>query len=52
MKGRGYLAVQCSNGNTTLRFILKKIGQVGVDWIHLAQNSDLQWVLVNSVMDL
>jgi hypothetical protein len=31
---------------------LPEIGLEGVDWIHLAQDRDLWWVLVNSVMNL
>jgi hypothetical protein len=30
----------------------KKIGWEGVDWIHLAQDRDQQWAVVNTVMNL
>jgi hypothetical protein len=31
---------------------LKEVGWEGVDWIHLAQDSDQWWALVKTVMDL
>jgi hypothetical protein len=30
---------------------LRKIGWKGVDWIHLAQDTDQRWALVNTVMN-
>jgi hypothetical protein len=30
---------------------LREIEWKGVDWIHLAQDRDQSWVLVNTVMD-
>jgi hypothetical protein len=29
-----------------------EIGWEGVEWIHLAQDRDLQWTLINMVMNL
>jgi hypothetical protein len=31
---------------------LREIGREGVDWIHLAQDRDKCWALVNMVMNL
>jgi hypothetical protein len=31
---------------------LREIGWEGVDWIHLTQNGDQWWALVNMVMNL
>jgi hypothetical protein len=31
---------------------LRKIGWEVVDWVHLAQDRDQWWVLVNTVMNL
>jgi hypothetical protein len=31
---------------------LREIGFGDVDWIHLAQDRDMWWVLVNTVMSL
>jgi hypothetical protein len=35
-----------------IKMDLRKIGFGGVDWIHLAQDTDLWWALVNMVMHL
>jgi hypothetical protein len=35
-----------------IRMDLKEIGLQGVDWIHLAQDRDQWWSLVNTVMNL
>jgi hypothetical protein len=35
-----------------IRMDLRKIGWEGVDWLHLAQDSDQWWSLVNTVMKL
>jgi hypothetical protein len=35
-----------------IKIDLRKIGWEGVDWIHLAQNRDQWWALVNTVMNL
>jgi hypothetical protein len=34
-----------------IRVDLKKIGWEGVDWIHLAQDGDRWWAVVNMVMN-
>jgi hypothetical protein len=31
---------------------LRKIGWEGVDWIHLAQDMDQWWAIVNMIMNL
>jgi hypothetical protein len=35
-----------------IRMDLREIGWEGVDWIHLAQDSDHWWAVVNTVMNL
>jgi CRISPR/Cas system-associated protein Cas7 (RAMP superfamily) len=35
-----------------VRMDLRKIGWEGTDWIHLAQDKDHLWALVNAVMNL
>jgi len=35
-----------------IRKDLREIGCEGTEWIHLAQDRDQQWVLVNTVMNL
>jgi hypothetical protein len=35
-----------------IKIVLKEIGYEGVDWIHVAQNRDQWWDLVNTVMNL
>jgi hypothetical protein len=35
-----------------IRMDLREIGFVDVDWIHLAQDRDTWWALVNTVMNL
>jgi hypothetical protein len=35
-----------------IRMDLREIGWEGVDWIHLAQDRDQWWTLVNTVMNL
>jgi len=35
-----------------IRMNLREIGWEGVDWIHLAQDRDKWWALVNTVMNL
>jgi hypothetical protein len=35
-----------------IRMNLREIGWEGVDWIHLAQDRDQWWALVNMVMNL
>jgi hypothetical protein len=32
--------------------IIREIGWEVVNWIHLAQDGDLWWILVNTVMNL
>jgi hypothetical protein len=31
---------------------LRKVGREGVDWMHLAQDRDQWWAVVNTVMNL
>ena len=40
------------DGRIILRWILKKWGVGGMDWIDLAQDKDRWWALVNAVMNL
>jgi hypothetical protein len=40
------------DGRIRFRMDLRKIGWEGVDWIHLAQDRDHWWTLVNTVMSL
>ena len=35
-----------------IKMNLKEVGCGGIDWIELAQNTDLWWQLVNAVMNL
>jgi hypothetical protein len=35
-----------------IRMDNREIGWMGVDWIHVAQDRDRWWVLVNTVMNL
>jgi hypothetical protein len=35
-----------------IKMDLKETGYGGVDWIHLAQDRDWRWALVNTVMNL
>jgi hypothetical protein len=35
-----------------VRMDLREIGWVGVEWIHLAQDRDLWWAVVNTVMNI
>jgi hypothetical protein len=35
-----------------IRMDLREIGSEGVDWMHLAQDRDQWWALVNMVMNL
>jgi hypothetical protein len=50
LKGRDYL----EDVDIDRRIILEKILDRGceVDWIHLAQERDQRWVLVNTVMKI
>jgi hypothetical protein len=40
------------DGQIILRWILRKLGCGGMDWIKLAQDRDRWWALVNAVMHL
>jgi hypothetical protein len=35
-----------------IKIVLREIGLEDVDWIHLAQDKDRWWALVNTVMNL
>jgi hypothetical protein len=35
-----------------LKMDLRKIGWEGVDWIHVAQDGDQWWILMNTVTNL
>jgi hypothetical protein len=39
-------------GEDNIRIDLREIGWEGVDWIHLSQDRDHWWALVNVVMNL
>jgi hypothetical protein len=39
-------------GKIILKWILGKYGGGAVDWIHLAQDTDQWWALLNTVMKL
>jgi hypothetical protein len=39
-------------GEESIRMDLREIEWEGVDWIHLAQDRDQLWALVNTVMNL
>jgi len=40
------------NQDDNIKMDLKEMGWVGMDWIHLTQNSGKWWALVNIVMNL
>jgi hypothetical protein len=39
------------DGKIILKWIFKKWGWGGIDWIELAQDTDRWWALVNAVMN-
>jgi hypothetical protein len=52
LKGRDALEDLGVDGKITLAWILGKIGWEGADWMHLAQDRDQWFALVNMVMNL
>jgi len=40
------------SGRIKLEWILRETGWDGVEWIHMAQDMDQWWALVNMVMNL
>jgi hypothetical protein len=50
LKGRDYLEELNVDGN--IRMGLREKGWEVVDWIHLAQDRDQWWALVNTVINL
>jgi hypothetical protein len=51
-KGRDKLENLSIDGKENIKINLKGIGWKCVDWIHLAQNRDPWWLLVNIVINL
>jgi hypothetical protein len=52
LKGRDHLEGQDINRRIILKMDLKKIGWKDVDWIHLVQDRNWCWDLVNMVLNL
>jgi hypothetical protein len=52
LKGRDHLEDQGIDGRIILKYILKKTGWDGVDWLHLVQDRDQWQALVDTVMNL
>jgi len=52
LKGRKHLEDLGIDGKITLEWILGKLGWEGVDYMHLAQDRDQWWTLVNMLMRL
>jgi hypothetical protein len=51
-EGRRPLGRPWHRGEDNIKMHLREIGFGNVDWIHLAQNRDMWWALVNMVMNL
>jgi hypothetical protein len=52
LRGRDHLEDLAINGKIILDRMLGKIGWEDVDWMHLSQDNDQWWALVNMVMNL
>jgi hypothetical protein len=52
LKGTDHLKDLGIDGRILLKWILGGIWLEGVDWIHLAQDRDWWWALVNTVMNI
>jgi hypothetical protein len=52
LKGRDHLEDLGIDRRIILEWILRDIGWEGVEWIHLGQDRDQWWALLNMVMDL
>jgi hypothetical protein len=52
LQGRDHLEDQGMGEMIILEWILGKIGWEGVGWIHMAQDRDQWWTVVNMVMNL
>jgi hypothetical protein len=51
LKGRDHSLRPRRRWEDNIRMDLREIGWEGVDWIHLAQDRDQWWALVNTVMN-
>jgi hypothetical protein len=51
-EGKIPLGELCIRWENNIRMDLRKIGSLDVDWIHLAQDRDQWWVVVNRVINL
>jgi hypothetical protein len=51
-EGRKPLGRPRHSWENTIRMDLRETGWKGVDWIHLAQDRDRWWAIVNTVMNL
>jgi hypothetical protein len=51
LKGRDHSDGLGVDGSIILRWILR-IGYEDMDWVHVAQNKDKWWNLVNTIMNL
>jgi hypothetical protein len=52
LEGRDHSEDIGVDGKVILQWIVGRLGWEGVYWIHLAQNRDQWWALVNRVMNL
>jgi hypothetical protein len=51
-KGKGPLVRPTHRWEDGLKMDLREVGCGGVEWIHLAQDKDWWWALVNAIMNL
>jgi hypothetical protein len=52
LKGRNHLEYSSIDGEDSIRMDLREMGWEGVDCVHLAQDRDQWWDLVDTVMNL
>jgi len=52
LKGRDHSGRPNHRWEDNTEMDLREIGWIGVDWIHLAQDRDQWWALVNTVINL